>query len=155
MPDPVPAQRSGPFRIVTLAPRRLQSIQLQRAEAVTNPSPKITELRWGSIDTEAGNFRDAKLWPGGGRGWDWKETGTDHSPGIQPSDVEELLANGAEIVVLGRGQSGRLNVMEETLAIIRDRGATPVVIESREAVATYNTLVEEGRAVGALIHSTC
>lgn len=122
---------------------------------MTAPSPKILELRWGSIDTEVGTFRDAKLWPGGGRDWDWNETGTDHSPGIQPSDVEELLSNGAEILVLGRGQTGRLKVQEETMAAIRDRGATPIVVESREAVERYNVLAEEGKAVGAVIHSTC
>jgi hypothetical protein len=33
------------------------------------------------------------------RGWhtigNWRETGTEHSPGIQPADVQELLDRGA------------------------------------------------------------
>ena len=37
------------------------------------------------------SFRDAKLFPGGSRKWDWNETGTHHTPGIQPADVKELL----------------------------------------------------------------
>ncbi len=36
---------------------------------------------------------------GGGREWDWDETGTRHSPGNQPAD-EEFLAHGATAVVL-------------------------------------------------------
>lgn len=118
-------------------------------------SPRITQLSWGSVETQAGTFRDAKLWPGGGRGWDWNETGTDHAPGVQPVDVEELLNNGAEVVVVGRGQQSRLQVMEETLSMIDDRGASAEVLETQTAVERYNELAEEGVAVGALIHSTC
>ena len=67
-------------------------------------SPRITHLSWGRIEVEGGrSFKDAKLWPGGGRAWDWKETGTRHRPGVQPADVEELLAHGAEVVVLSKG----------------------------------------------------
>jgi hypothetical protein len=52
----------------------------------TGPSPRITSLPWGRIETEDGRaFKDAKLWPGGGREWDWAETGTSHVPGIQPA----------------------------------------------------------------------
>ncbi|MDQ4130195.1 MAG: Mth938-like domain-containing protein [Actinomycetota bacterium] len=118
-------------------------------------SPKITEVSWGSLETEAGTFRDAKLWPGGGRGWDWNETGTDHTPGVQPADVEELLDNGADVVVVGRGQQGRLQVMDETLATIEERGATAEVLDTQNAVERYNELSEQGVAVAALIHSTC
>ena len=118
-------------------------------------APRINDLSWGSIETEAGTFRDAKLWPGGGRGWDWNETGTDHSPGVQPDDVEELLDNGAEVVVVGRGQQGRLQVMDETVSKIEERGATAEVLETQPAVERYNELAEQGVAVGALIHSTC
>ena len=50
-----------------------------------------------------GSGRDYKLYPGGGREWDWKETDTHHVPGIQPADVEELLAHGSKVIVLSRG----------------------------------------------------
>ncbi len=118
-------------------------------------SPRITGLSWGSVETEAGTFRDAKLWPDGGRAWDWNETGTDHVPGVQPADVEELLNNGAEVVVVGRGQEGRLQVMDETLARIEDQGASAEVFETPTAIERYNELAQQGVAVGALIHSTC
>lgn len=118
-------------------------------------SPSITAMSWGTVETAAGTFRDAKLWPGGGRGWDWNETGTHHDPGVQPADVEEVLDQGADVVVLGRGQQERLQVTDETLAAIGRRGARAEVLESRAAVGRYNELAEQGRAVGALIHSTC
>ena len=56
-------------------------------------SPAITHLSWGKLEVaDHGTFKDAKLWPGGARAWDWSETGTRHEPGIQPADVAELLA---------------------------------------------------------------
>jgi hypothetical protein len=58
-------------------------------------SPGIIALAWGKIEVEgAGTFRDAKLFPGGAGEWDWRETGTEHTPGIQPTDVRELLDHG-------------------------------------------------------------
>lgn len=96
-----------------------------------------------------------KLWPGGGREWDWNETGTHHRPGIQPADVEEVLAHGAEILVLGRGQQGRLQVMDETLRMIEAHGASVEVLRTGAAVDRYDHLAEQGVPVGALIHSTC
>ena len=120
-----------------------------------NTSPAINAMEWGSIDTDAGSFRDAKLWPGGGRNWDWNETGTDHSPGIQSQDAEELVDNGAEIVVLGRGQQQRLQVPDATVADLEGRGVEVEVLESSQAVQRYNELASEGRKVGALIHTTC
>lgn len=118
-------------------------------------SPRIVELSWGMVETEVGIFRDAKLWPGGGRGWNWNETGTDHERGIQLADVTELLDHGADVVVLGRGQQSRLHVSDDLVEAIEERGAEVEVLDSTQAVERYNQLVDEGRAVGALIHSTC
>ncbi|MDX1658633.1 MAG: Mth938-like domain-containing protein [Nitriliruptorales bacterium] len=125
------------------------------SETTSTRAPAISDLSWGSIDTDAGSFRDAKLWPGGGRNWDWNETGTHHSPGVQTDDVEELVDNGAEIVVLGRGQQQRLEVPDATVAWLEERGVEVEVLESSAAVERYNELASDGRAVGALIHTTC
>lgn len=118
-------------------------------------SPKIHELDWGRVHTEIGEFRDAKLWPGGGRGWDWNETGTHHSPGVQTADVRELVENGSLTVIIGRGQNERLEVTGEAREWLQGKDVTLEILESSRAVQRYNTLAAEGRAVGTLIHSTC
>lgn len=120
-----------------------------------DPSPHIDDLNWGSLVTDVGTFRDAKLWPGGGRAWDWTETGTSHQPGIQPADVDELIGHGAGTVILSRGQQQRLQVMDETLDELHDRGVTVEVLATPGAVDRYNALAAAGDPVGALIHSTC
>lgn len=120
------------------------------------PSPRIIHQSWGKLQAEDyPTFKDAKLYPGGAREWDWNETGTSHSPGIQPADVEELLEHGAEIVVLGRGVHERLQVQDATLRLLADRGVRAEVLHTERAVERYNELAREGEPVGALIHSTC
>jgi hypothetical protein len=96
-----------------------------------------------------------KLWPGGGRAWDWSETGTHHDPGIQVLDVEELLDHGSKVVVLTRGMELMLQTQQETLDYLSTKGIAHHVVETREAVQLYNELVAQGERVGGLFHSTC
>jgi hypothetical protein len=117
-------------------------------------SPRITNLAWGRLEVEGGTFKDAKLFPGGARAWDWNETGTRHEPGIQPGDVEELLERGTTAVVLSKGFYGRLGVTPEALQMLEEGGVAAHVRQTEEAIALYNEL-RETQKVGALIHSTC
>jgi len=101
-----------------------------------------------------GTGKDFKLYPGGGRPWDWNETGTRHVPGIQPSDVAELLERESTVIVLSRGMYLVLQTCPETLDFLRARGIAVHVEETRAAVALYNRLAES-QNVGGLFHSTC
>ena len=79
-------------------------------------SPRILDIAWGQTEVEdLGVVKDVKLWLGGGREWDWRETGTQHVPGILPADVEEIIDHGAEVVVLSRGIELLLRTAPETL----------------------------------------
>ena len=92
-------------------------------------SPLIRHISWGRLTIEGvGSRKDFKLWPGGGRLWDWTETGTHHVPGIQPADVAEL---------------------------VEAKGVEAVAAETTEAARLYNRLAVARRAVGGLFHSTC
>jgi len=75
-------------------------------------------------------------------------------PGIQPADVEELLEHGASVVVLSQGMTGRLQVAPETLKMLKDRGISVHVLDTQEAVDTYNELCKK-EPVGGLFHTTC
>ena len=98
--------------------------------------------------------KDFELYPGGGRAWDWAETGTRHSPGIRSADVEELVAHGATTEVLSQGMNKQLHVPPDTYRYLEERSITVCVAETREAVKIYNELTE-GALVGGLFHSTC
>uniref|UniRef100_A0A2K6N4A6 Mth938 domain-containing protein n=1 Tax=Rhinopithecus bieti TaxID=61621 RepID=A0A2K6N4A6_RHIBE len=42
-------------------------------------SPEIASLSWGQMKIKGSNttYKDCKVWPGGSRTWDWRETGTE------------------------------------------------------------------------------
>jgi hypothetical protein len=118
-------------------------------------SPLITHISWGKMEIDGQVWgQDFKLYPGGSRDWDWRETDTHHVPGIQPADVEELLENGCDIIVLTRGMQLVLQTCPETLAMLKEREIQVHVEETKAAVELYNRLAASEK-VGGLFHSTC
>ncbi|XP_020375754.1 mth938 domain-containing protein-like isoform X1 [Rhincodon typus] len=120
-------------------------------------SPAIASLTWGEMKVEGSDtlYKDCKVWPGGNRAWDWRETGTRHTPGVQPADVNEIVNKGIQTLIIGRGMDEALQVPEATLSFIRSKGIDAVVLQTEKAVQQYNKLVKEGVAVGGIFHSTC
>ena len=88
-------------------------------------TPRVLAVAWGRLEVGGiGAGKDFKLYPGGSREWDWNATGTRHSPGIQPADVEELLAHGATVVALFLGMNRGLQVDPRTLDYLAGRSVT-------------------------------
>ena len=119
----------------------------------------ITKLSWGQIeittDEQIHQFKDCKIWPGGAREWNWKETGTEHNPGIQPADIEEILEHDVEVVILSRGMLSRLGVCAETENLLRNRNITYHIEETKRAADLFNNLANQGTCVGGVFHTTC
>lgn len=122
----------------------------------TGAPPRLARVAWGRVELGDGRaFKDAKLFPGGARAWDWSETGTRHVPGVQRADLEEVLERGARVVILSRGMWERLRVPPATLDWLAERGVAAETLETRRAAERYEALRERGEPVGALLHSTC
>ncbi|MEJ2374853.1 MAG: Mth938-like domain-containing protein [Pseudolabrys sp.] len=125
------------------------------AEEREQRSPRIASVAWGRIEVEGiGTFKDAKVFPGGAREWDWSETGTAHEPGIQPADVAELLDHGATKVVLSKGMHSCLHVCPQTLQLLKDRRVEVHLLQTEQAVELYNRLCGREQVAG-LFHTTC
>src|SRR2546423_9194867 len=105
-----------------------------------NRSPRIKHVSWGQLEVEgrAEPYKDAKLFPGGSREWNWRDTGMAHRPGIQIADVQELLDHGAKIIVLSRGMAECLQVPRETLDFLKTAGGAGYVLPTKERPARYN-----------------
>jgi hypothetical protein len=111
---------------------------------------------WGTIEVEGvGELRDGKLWPGGARGWDWNETGTQHRPGVQAADLIELLEHDPDVVVLSRGRQLRLEASPAALSLLEEHEVAVVRDETSAAIDEYNRLVADGCRVAGLFHTTC
>ena len=125
-------------------------------EHVIDPSPRIISSGWGEMVVETiGRAKDVKLWPGGGRPWDWAEYGTGHSRGIQQGDVEELINKGCRVVILTTGRMKRLKVPRNIVDVLKGQSIEVVVADTKKAIQLYNDYAEKGMAVGGLFHSTC
>uniref|UniRef100_A0AAA9RUF5 Mth938 domain-containing protein n=1 Tax=Bos taurus TaxID=9913 RepID=A0AAA9RUF5_BOVIN len=157
-------------------------------------SPEIASLSWGQMKVQGSTkiYKDCKVWPGGSRDWDWRETGTEglcpqglpsptpqetlqnqqeglgqssikllllplvqHSPGVQPADVEEVVEKGVQILVIGRGMSEALKVPPSTVEYLKKKGIDVRVLQTEQAVKEYNALATQGIRVGGVFHSTC
>lgn len=120
---------------------------------------RITTIEWGymevSVNSQTLQFKDCKVWPGGAKEWNWRLTGTRHRPGIQPADIEEILAQGIEVMVLSRGMELRLGVCPETEQLLQERGIPYNFLETNQAVQLFNEQMERGKKVGGIFHSTC
>lgn len=124
--------------------------------------PIITKAIWGQIDTQHTtktgavpfSARDLKIWPTGTKEWNWNETGTRHNPGIQPADMQEFL-HSVDIVILTRGVQSVLQVPQETVDYAVAQGKTVLIGETPVMIDVYNCLVQQGKRVGGLFHSTC
>ncbi|XP_020363576.1 mth938 domain-containing protein isoform X2 [Oncorhynchus kisutch] len=114
-------------------------------------SPEIASLSWGHMKVKgcSSSYKDCKVWPGGSRAWDWRETGTD------PADLEEVLQKGVATLVIGRGMSEALQVPPSTVDFVRQRGVELIVLQTEKAITEYNNLVGQGAKVGGIFHSTC
>ncbi len=118
-------------------------------------SPAVKNISWGKVEVEGYPvFKDVKLFPGGARKWDWRETGTQHSPGIQMADVAELIDQGAKVIILSKGVLGRLMVSEKFISKLTEMGLEIHAFRTNQAVIKYNEL-RRNTPVGALIHSPC
>ena len=79
--------------------------------------------------------------------------GTTHQ--IGDWEIEQLLRNNPEIVVVGTGQSGILQLEKPFLEKMKQSRVQVIAKTTPKAMKKYNHLVKQGRTVNALIHTTC
>jgi len=123
------------------------------------PNTTISHVSWGSIevtiDGQLARFKDCKVWPGGATKWDWTLTGTQHQPGIQPADIQEIMDQDIDVMVLSRGMHLMLHTCPETIQLLRAKGIEYHIEETQQAVTLFNKLTEQGKRTGGIFHSTC
>ncbi|XP_077983695.1 mth938 domain-containing protein-like [Glandiceps talaboti] len=129
----------------------------QYQNTTNQTSAMISSFSWGSTTLGDGSsYKDFKIWPGGSRIWDWGETGTHHSPGVQIEDVQEIIEKDINVLVIGNGIQTRLEVPQETLDYVKRKDVEAIVMQSEKAVEKYNNLVQTAEnRVGGIFHSTC
>jgi len=70
-------------------------------------------------------------------------------------EEEKLFSGRPEIIVIGNGFDGALEVGEKLKAESEELGIELKILKTPQAVEEYNKLMGEGKRVNALIHTTC
>lgn len=79
--------------------------------------------------------------------------GTTHL--LPGSEAGKLLEGNPEVIVIGNGWDSVFKVSEEAKKKFEGAGVEVKILDTRRAVEEYNRLVDEGKKVNALIHTTC
>lgn len=79
--------------------------------------------------------------------------GTSHR--IGQWETEKLLSNNPELIIIGSGQDGKLEVDDGFLTACREAKVEIVVEKTPEALIFYNRSVGEGKKINGLFHTTC
>jgi hypothetical protein len=111
----------------------------------------IDAYEFGSITIDGRTYRtDLLIWPGHIKP-DWWRL---EAHLLQLPDVAEALAAAPRVLVVGAGESGRLQVDPELVAYLQDQGIELLAQPTREACRSLNRLASKRRLAAAL-HLTC
>ncbi len=117
---------------------------------MSNP-PEIQAYRFGRIVIDGVVYnRDVIIFPDRVLS-NWRRRGG-HKLVLE--DLVEVLEDGPEVVILGRGVFGRMKVSEDLRESITERGIELVVLRTEGASKAYNEMRERQRVVAAL-HLSC
>ena len=80
----------------------------------------------------------------------WRETG--HKLSLK--DIEDVLQEIPEVIVIGTGFYGILEVEEEVKETAQSKGITLIIEKTENAVQSYNEIASQKKTIGAF-HLTC
>lgn len=114
-------------------------------------SPSVDHYRFGEIVIDGRRYsKDVIIFPEGiDDNW-WRAKG--HV--LLPWDIQQVLQAKPEVLIVGCGNAGRLQVLPETEDVLRGAGIEIIVARTGPACDAYNRLRESKRVVAAL-HLTC
>jgi hypothetical protein len=113
--------------------------------------PRIEGYRFGQIIIDGRRYaRDVIVYPDHVDDRWRREEG--HS--VAPADVWEVVEMRPEVLVIGQGAVGRMEVPDETVEVLEAAGIEVIAEPTGQAWETYNRLREARRTVAAL-HLTC
>lgn len=93
---------------------------------------------------------DVRVSPGKTEKW-WRV----ESHQVTKKDIDKAVAEKPEVIVIGTGDSGLMNVPEEIRDYIEYQHIHLIELRTAEAVEEFNRLEQQGRKVIGLFHLTC
>ena len=73
---------------------------------------------------------------------------------LQIDDLRDILDYNTDVLVVGTGAHGLMEVSEEVNQLLKEKGVEVIIIDTGEAVKSYNELKDKKNVIGAF-HLTC
>ncbi len=74
---------------------------------------------------------------------------------LQPADLTDVVSAKPDVLIIGTGYAGVMDVPEETADFIRSKGIEVRVEKTGKAVDAFNSLQGSKKTVVAALHLTC
>jgi len=112
---------------------------------------KVDSYEFGEIIIDGKSYTsDVVIYPDRVDDKWWRKEG--HK--LAAEDVKEIIGAKPEVVIVGTGYSGFLEVLSRTKHVFETAGIQLVVANTRKACQKYNELSKKKRVIAAL-HLTC
>lgn len=112
---------------------------------------RITHYSFGKITVDGKTYAsDVIIYPGRVDPSWWRKEG--HY--LQPADLGDVVASRPDIVIIGTGYSGVMQVPAGTVEFLSSKGIEVRVMRTEKAVEAFNE-EEKGKTVIAALHLTC
>lgn len=112
----------------------------------------VKDYSFGSITVDGQTFqRDIIIYPDRIQSDWWRKEG--HR--LQVEDIADVLQNPPEILVVGQGASGAMQVDPEVAQALEQAQVQLVAAPTRTACDRFNELQRQGKRVVAALHLTC
>ena len=122
-----------------------------------DPKGPITHFEWATFtidgkihSPEKGVGKDIFLSPEGVSAWHERKG---HK--LKAGMVRRALALKPEVLIIGNGVEGALEIGKKARKEIEDAGVRLIVLRTPEACQEYNRLYRQGKRVILLAHGTC
>jgi len=112
---------------------------------------KIEEYKFGSFRIDGRQYLDdIKIINGKVRYWQTREGHI-----LRKEEIQDLFEGNPDIIIIGTGASGFLQVSPEIKDEIMRKGIILFVEKTELACKRFNDLVNKGKKVNAILHATC
>jgi len=113
---------------------------------------KIEKYAFGELCVDGITYRsDVIIYPERVDSSWWRKEG--HK--LQPADLQAVLAAAPEVLIVGTGYSGCMQVLPETQKFLKRAGIELVTAPTELACQRFNALRSSKRRVIAALHLTC
>ncbi len=113
---------------------------------------EITGYTFGKITVDGKSYTgDLIIYPDRVEGSWWRREG--HL--LQPEDISGILKDPPEVLIIGTGHDGVMQVSKSVLDALREKGVEVHALKTAEAVQLFNRQGERGKKAVAALHLTC